>query len=95
MNFCASLTYRKRQRERMLRASLAGVAARERNRMARNADCGEWKRVATLILLVNAAPDGRNVAIQASGRTDWHRCGSERAVRGALARMIYAGKETP
>ena len=32
---CASPTYRKRLRERQLRASRAGVAARERNRLAR------------------------------------------------------------
>ena len=87
-----SPTYRKRKTLRLHARAMAGVAARERNRIARNSDCGEWKRVATLVVLVNAAPDGRTVAIQASGRGDWHLCGSERAVRGALARMIYAKK---
>jgi len=89
---CASPTYRKARRERMLRASRAGVAARERNRLSRASDCGEWKRVATMVLLVNAAPDGRHVAVKASGRNDWHRCGSERAVRGALAGIIWRMK---
>jgi hypothetical protein len=46
-----------------------------------------------MVLLVSASPDGRHVAIKAShGRNDWHRCGSERAVRGALAGIIWRMK---
>ena len=90
-----SPTYRQRKRLQLHARAMDGVAARERNRMERNADCGQWKRVATMILLVSAAPDGRRVAIKAShGRGEWYRCGSERAVRGALADIIWSMKGT-
>jgi len=42
-----------------------------------------------LLVIVNASPDGRTVAVHAHGRAEWYRCGSERAVRGALARMLW------
>jgi hypothetical protein len=85
-----SPTYRKRRRERLLKASRAGVAARERIRMERVAEAGEWTRVATVVLQVNAAPDGRTVAIRAChGRGEWSVCGSERAVRGRLAGFLW------
>lgn len=67
-------------------------AAKERRRLA--TDCGDWQRVATLIVVVTAAPDGRHVGISAAGAADWYRCGSERSVRGALAQMIYSKRRT-
>lgn len=87
-----SPTYRKQRSERRLRSSRAGVRKREQNRSERNKDCEGWKRVGTFLLVVHAAPDGRTMAIQAHGCERWYRCGSERAVRGALARMIYNAK---
>jgi hypothetical protein len=84
-----SPNYYKRLKERRLQRSMAGVRARERKRMERNADCENWKRVRTLILVVHAAPDGRHIALQAHGRDTWHRCGSERSVRGALAKILW------
>ncbi len=85
-----SPTYRKRRRERLLKASRAGVAARERIRMELAAVAGEWTRVATVVLQVNAAPDGRTVAVRAChGRGEWEVCGSERAVRGRLAGWLW------
>lgn len=62
-------------------------AAKERKRLAEPAS--NWKRVATLLVTVDAAPDGRTVAIRVNGRRAWSRCGSERAVRGALAKLLY------
>ena len=51
--------------------------------MLRAEECGVWSRVATLVLVVSAAPDGRSVGIWACGGAgSWQRCGSERAVRG-------------
>ena len=84
-----SPTYHKQCRERRLRSSRAGVQKREENRRERTKDCEDWKRVGTFLLVVHAAPDGRNVASQAHNCATWYRCGSERAVRGALARMLW------
>ena len=85
-----SPTYRNRRRERRLRSSLAGVRKREENRSELNKECEGWKRVGTFLVVVHAAPDGRTMALQAHGCETWERCGSERAVRGALARMLYS-----
>ncbi len=85
-----SPTYRKRRRDRLLKASRAGVAARERIRRERAEGAGEWARVATVVLQVNAAPDGRTVAVRVChGRGEWEVCGSERAVRGRLAGFLW------
>ena len=84
----------KRRSEIQKAKSQAGVLARERNRMLRAEECGVWSRVATLVLVVSAAPDGRSVGIWACGGAgSWQRCGSERAVRGALAKILW-GKKT-
>ena len=87
-----SPTYHKQRHERRLRSSRAGVLQREANRCERNKDCEGWKRVGTFLVVVHAAPDGRTIAIQAHGCETWYRCGSERAVRGALARMLWNKK---
>jgi hypothetical protein len=90
MKCCASPTYRKRRRERLLRASRAGVAARERIRRESCADSGAWPLVRAVWIAVYAAPDGRHIELHAaSERGHWVRCGSERAVRGALATIIW------
>jgi hypothetical protein len=68
-------------------------AAKERKRLAATADCEGWKRVGTFLLVVHAGPDGRTMALQAHGCDRWYRCGSERAVRGALARMLRGRME--
>lgn len=64
-------------------------AAKERKRIATAAECEGWKRVGMFLVVVHAAPDGKSVALQAHGCETWERCGSERAVRGALARMLW------
>ena len=73
------------------RCSRSGVEARERNRMERNAEeCGKWPLVRSVLVCVYAAPDGRHVAFRtADGVGEWHRCGSVRAVQGALGRMLW------
>jgi len=88
-----SPTYRKRRRERMLARSRAGVAARERIRAEAQRDAPGWQHVRTVWLSVYAAPDGRHIELHAaSERGQWARCGSERAVRGALAEMLWRMK---
>ena len=93
MTPCASPTYRKRRRERLLRASRAGVAARERNRLARAEESGKWPRVRSLLLIVTASPDGRHVGIHAHDTGAWYMCGTERAVRAALAKMLWGSRQ--
>lgn len=88
-----SPNYLKCKREKQLAKSRAGVMARERNRSAMAATDPGWRRVATMMLIVEAAPDGRHVAIHAHGQRDWHRCGSDRAVRVALAKMLWGTKQ--
>jgi len=88
-----SPTYRKRRRERLLRASRAGVEERERRRAESMRDAPGWRHVRDVWLSVYAAPDGRNVELHAvSERGQWRRCGSERAVRGAMADIIWRMK---
>lgn len=90
MKLRASPNYRKRRRERLLQRSRLGVQARERKRLERANEFGSWRRVATVLLVVHAAPDGRHMAINAvHGAGEWMRCGSERAVRAALARALW------
>lgn len=83
----------RRRNEIQRRKSAAGVAARERLRMERNADLPtRWPLVRSVLLSVYAAPDGRHMALRAAdGCGEVHLCGSERATRGALARMIWRG----
>ena len=88
-----SPNYRKYRRERQLRRSRAGVEARERKRLERAATDPGWRRVATLLLIVEAAPDGQHIALNVHGQRDWYRCGSERAVRGALEKMMWGKRD--
>ena len=82
--------YRKRY-ERKAAKCAAMRAAKERKRLAFDPDREQWRCVRTVLLRVWAGPDGRSVALYADGRPV--RCGSERAVRGALAQMLYGKKE--
>ena len=71
-------------------------AAKARRREVSMADAPGWRRVLTMVLTVEAAPDGKHVEIHAHGRDGrWVRCGSERAVRAALARLLWDGRGTP
>lgn len=81
----------RRYRDIQRRKSLSGVAGRERLRRERNAsECGAWPLVASRLICVHASPDGRNVAMHAWGCGGaWYRCGTERAVRGALAKLLW------
>jgi hypothetical protein len=86
-------THRKLRRRNDIqrRKSAAGVAARERLRMERNADLPtRWPLVRSVLVCVYAAPDGRHVALRAAdGVGEVHVCGSERTTRAAVSRMLY------
>ena len=85
----------RRRNDLQRQKSRLGVLARERARRQRAEECGDWRRVATLVLVVTAASDGRSVGLLASGGSSpWERCGTERAVRAALARMLWARRAT-
>ena len=88
--------YRKSRRRIVLEGKrercAAMRAAKARKRMERAGGEG-WKLVRSVLMLVmvQAGPDGRSMALRAcTGAEEWYRCGSERAVRGALARMLWA-----
>lgn len=64
-------------------------AAKARKRLQSMAGEPDWTLTGTYLIRVYAAPDGRTMEMHLhGGRRDWYRCGSERAVRGALARMM-------
>ena len=88
-----SPSYYKRRREKVLERSRKGVLARERKRLERAEVCGAWRRVATVLLVVHAAPDGRHVAMRTvlPQAGAWERSGCERAVRAALAKALWKG----
>jgi hypothetical protein len=86
--------YRKSRRTIALDAKRARCAAmraaKERKRLDSCGDSGSWPLVRAVWLAVYAAPDGRHVEIRAvSERGDWRRCGSERAVRGAVSTILW------
>lgn len=93
MKLSAFYGMRKARRERVLCRCAGMRAAKERKRLDRAKECEGWKRVGTFLVVVHAGPDGRTMAIQAHGCDTWTRCGSERAVRGALARMLWERRE--
>ena len=65
-------------------------AARARKRTESQAAAPGWTCTGTYLLRTFAAPDGRTMEMHLyGGRREWHRCGSERAVRGALAGVMY------
>ena len=88
-----SPNYWKRKRERQLKKSLAGVAARERKRLEENFEGPDWVRVRTMLVGVWAHRDGRQVGLWIDGKP-W-KYGSERTIRGALAKMLYAARTGP
>lgn len=88
-----SPSYYRRRREKLIERARLGVTARERRRLERGRECEGWRRVRTALIVVHAAPDGRSVGVQVFGHATWERCGSERAVRGALARLLWGERE--
>jgi hypothetical protein len=81
---------RKKRRDRVLQRCAQMRAAKERRRIERAAGEPEWTRVATALLVVFAAPDGRSIEMRlATGNGEVVRCGSLRAVRGAISRAVW------
>jgi hypothetical protein len=68
--------------------SLNAVAARERHRIERSKESGEWTPIGTLLIGMRAAPDGRHMSIAVHGFLDWTICGTERSIRAALAKVM-------
>lgn len=60
-----------------------GVAARARKRMLIGEDWTTFERM----LRVAVSPCGRYISVETP--TGWHRCGSERAVRAAIAKALW------
>ena len=79
-------TYLRRRKEKLRQRAMAGVAARERKRLA-VIEGPDWKRVRTLLVGVYAHKDGRHVGLWINGH-EW-KMGGERAVRALLARELY------
>ena len=88
-----SPTYYRKSKSKLHDRAMKGVAGRERKRLA--LDPGNWRRVFSLLVVGHASPDGRTLALQAHSTRTWHRCGSERAVRGALAKMMWNQNNPP
>jgi len=61
--------------------------AKERKRLERAQECGEWT-YRDIVLRAAFSPDGREVGLRFADDT-WSRCGSERFVRGQLAKKIW------
>ena len=78
-----SPTYYKLRRAKLQRRSRLGVEARAKKRMLMGEDWKTFERV----LRVAFSPCGRYVSVESP--TGWHRCGSERTVRAAIARALW------
>ena len=84
----------RRNRDLQRKRSLAGVAARERNRLARAQECETWETVGHFCLTVTANNKERAMGLQAWGPSGlWTRVGTHRACVAALARMIGEARE--
>jgi hypothetical protein len=86
--------YRKSRRTIALEAKRARCAAMRAAKARKCADSMRdapgWHIVRTVWLCVYAAPDGRHIELHvASERGEWRRCGSERAVRGLVAEVLW------
>jgi hypothetical protein len=88
-----SPNYYQRRRLKAREKAMRGVEARQRKRLADCESAPGWRRVRTLLIAVYAHDDGRHVGLRVNGG-EWYRCGSERAVRAALARMLYKTSAT-
>lgn len=84
---CASPSYWKRRSDKQKRKSRLGVLGRERKRLALAAECGNWT-TRRIEFEASFSPCGRYVGLRALNGP-WTRCGSERAVRGALATVLW------
>jgi len=76
--------------ERKRKQCAAMRAAKERKRLAAAAECGSWttRRVE---FEASFSPCGKYVGLRAVNGP-WTRCGSERAVRIALGRVLWRHK---
>ena len=86
----ASYTYTTRAKEKRYARCSAMRAAKERKRLAIAAECGTW----TMRLCqfeASFSPCGRYVGLRAMNGS-WHRCASERAVRGAMAKVLWGNR---
>ena len=92
MNLCASPSCRERRKQRQLRKSMAGVAKRAKLRIERAKECGEWTR-RTITMEASFSPDGMFISLRFADDS-WSRSGSERYVRGQLARKLWSMKQT-
>ncbi len=83
--YCKSIRSSKLQAKQKRCAAMR--AAKERKRLATAAECGTW---ATRLCQFEASfsPCGRYVGLLAINGP-WQRCGSERAVRGAMAKVLW------
>lgn len=84
----------KRRRDSALRRCAAMRAAKARKRQAAHAgESGKWPLVRSVLLRLYASPDGRSLELRyADGEREWLRVGSERALRGKLARVLWRAK---
>ena len=90
MNLRSHYGRAKRRRNSVLLRCAAMRAARERKRIASVDACDGWRRVCSALIVVHAAPDGKHIALRYSdGHGTWSQCGSERAVRATLARLLW------
>lgn len=83
----ASYTYTTRAKEKRYARCKAMRNAKERKRLARAAECGTWT-TRRCEFEASFSPCGRYVGLRAVNGP-WTRCGSERAVRGALATVLW------
>ena len=67
--------------------SALGVAARERNRMARMSDAGQWRQVGLFVCVLEAHADGRHFGVRIIGRDDRRQVGTWRTCAAAVGRL--------
>jgi len=84
----------RRNRDLQRKRSLAGVAARERNRLARAQECAAWVPIGHFVVSVTASTTERAMGLQVWGPDGrWTRVGTHRACVASLARMIEEARE--
>ena len=83
----------RRYRDIQRHKSALGVAARERNRMARMSDQNNWRQVGLFLCVLEAHSDGRHMGVRIIGRDETRIEGTWRTCAAAVGRVFREAAE--
>ena len=88
-----SPTYYQRQKTRRKTRSGKGVAARERDRLARMTDANNWRQIGMFLCVIEAHSDGLHLGVRVIGRDETRQVGTWRTCAATVARLFREAVE--